>query len=258
MKDFIKDKLKEHLMKEEDFFNPTLPDDIKKFSKRFEGRNVVWYGDPDQMIYLTEPQVHGMWGNIYYPEKMEFLVDLITNHEDKVELECSYGIGDVTTIVDVIEEQTSYKNGSFEIDYEELNEPSSIGDEELDDYLGSEDLYDSDLLGMYDIDSDIMEFMNEYTTSIAKGNQTIETLMVKFKEFDASEEEIEAFKEYLKTESEIKEAIENEEGDIGMFTVQLRDGHHRVMSAFKAGEQYVCVNLDKDSIVQYKGHYKKV
>jgi uncharacterized protein YqgQ len=258
MKNFIKNKLRESILKEEDYFNATLPDDVKSHSKRFEGRNVVWYGDPDQMIALKKEEVEGMWGNIYYPEKMEYLTNLIINHEDKIEIECSYGIGDVTSIIDVMEEQASYKEGGFEVDYEQLDEPSSIGDEDLDDYLGSDDLYDSDLLGGYDVDTEVMAFMNKHKTSIAIGKETVETLMANFKQLEASEEEVEAFKEFLKTEVEIKNAIDNQDGDIGDFRVQLRDGHHRVMAAFEAGEEFVCVNLAKEDIAKYKGHYRKI
>jgi len=56
----------------------------------------------------------------------------------------------------------------------------------------------------------------------------------------------------------VKEAKESSSGDLGKFTVQLRDGHHRVMGAIKAGEEFVCLNLAKDDIDTFKGHYKKV
>jgi hypothetical protein len=30
--------------------------------------------------------------------------------------------------------------------------------------------------------------------------------------------------------------------------IQLRDGHHRVMATINAGEEYVCLNLDDESL----------
>jgi hypothetical protein len=260
MRGKLKKLLRERLViHEEDYFNPTLPDDIKDHSHKYEGRSVTWYGDPDQMIVIHKDNVHGMWGNVYDPEKMDFLVDMIINHEDKVELECSYGIGGIIDLTDVIEEQTSFHNGSFDVDYENLDEPHTTGDNELDEYLGKEDLSEFDDISIYVENYDLFDLFSDNKTYLAKGRISLEDFKQAFEKIsDGSEEDIEAFKQFIKYENEVKQAIDNGSGDLGNFTVQLRDGHHRVMSAIKAGEEYVCVNLDTDSIVDYKGYYKKV
>ena len=45
---------------------------------------------------------------------------------------------------------------------------------------------------------------------------------------------------------------------MGEFRIQLRDGHHRVMGAIEAGEQYICVNLDKDDVKKFADRIKLV
>ena len=37
----------------ESYFNAKLPKDIKRRSSKYEGRGVIWYGDPDQMIVMA-------------------------------------------------------------------------------------------------------------------------------------------------------------------------------------------------------------
>ena len=75
---------------------------------------------------------------------------------------------------------------------------------------------------------------------------------------DGNKEDFEALQQFLEYEDKVREAVQNQEGDIGTFIVQLRDGHHRVMGSIKAGEQKVCVNLDKESLEKYKGYYNRV
>lgn len=257
MKSFIKKLLRESLLFEK-YFNPTLSKDVKKFSKKFEGRNVVWYGDPDQMIVIHKDSVEGMWGNIYYPEKLEQLSDLILNYEGKVELECSYGHGGVIDLTDVVEEQQAYLQDRFEVDYDGKNRPASLGDDDLNRYVGTEEIGDLDFISSYVTQQEVQDFFENYWTSFAKGRVSLDQLKEEFKQLEPSEEEVEAFREFIELESGVKEAIENKRGDIGKFTVQLRDGHHRVTAAINAGEEYICVNLDKEHIEKYKGYYKKV
>lgn len=44
----------------ENYFTPTIDEDVKKLSNRYIGRNVTWYGDPDQMIVVNKEQIEGM------------------------------------------------------------------------------------------------------------------------------------------------------------------------------------------------------
>ena len=237
-------------------FSPTLPEDVKKRSKRYEGRNVIWYGDPGSMIVLSADQVHGMWGNIYYPEKKEYLKDLIINYPEKVEIECSYGIGDVITIQDIIDQQTSASQDSFQVDYEELDEPATTGDEELDHYAGIE--YIDHLEWAGDISEDARKFFEEHKFDLVYGKSTPESLAQQFKLIDPDEYDREAFNEFIRLEMGLNEAKESNQGDINEFEVQLRDGHHRVMSAIESGEEYVCLNLTKEGLERFKGYYNAV
>lgn len=255
MKKYIKQKLRESLIKEEEYFTPKLSDDIKRLSHKYVGRNVTWYGDPDQMIVVNKDQVEGMWGNIYSPEKMEYLVDLIRGSDENVELECSFGIGFTINLTDVIEEQTSYNDGTFDTDYEQKDEPATTGDEEYDKYLG----YDEYISDEFYVSSyEVIEFFKENKLSIIKSKKTSKQLLDEFKQLDTNADDYETFNEFINIENGIKQAIENGDGDLGKFMVQLREGHHRVMAAIESGEQYVCLNLAKDDINKFKGYYDKV
>jgi hypothetical protein len=255
MKFFIKKLLRESLLGEEDYYDVKLPDDVKRLSHRYEGRNVVWYGDPDQMIVIHKDQVEGMWGNVYNPEKLQFVVDMINNSDEKVEFECSYGIGDVITLTDIVEEQTSNIEGSFNIDYDGKERPATTGNDELDIYLGTENLDEFDGLADYVSDSDVFDVFNQNKIFIALGKVSVEELKREYFEITDDEEGLNKFLEY---ENMVKYANENKSGDLGKFMVQLRDGHHRVMGSIKAGEDYVCVNIPKEQIEKFKGYYKKV
>lgn len=263
----IKQMLREQLLKEKgEYFEPTIPDqEQKKHTVAYEGRNVIWYGDPEQMIVVHKDDIEEMWGNIYYEDKMEEVVQLVTDHEDMVEFEVPYAHGNVVELVDIEEEQRSEIEGGFEIDYDGKERPASTGSEELDAYIAHENLQESDIAEFEMMsDRELVDFINKNKLSIAKGRTNENALKEKIKELVANidigideddEEAIEAFIEYEKW---AKEAVENNEGDLGEFRVQLRDGHHRVMGSIKAGEERVAVNLDKDDIKRFKGYYNKL
>jgi hypothetical protein len=139
MKSYIKKLLREFASGlNEDYFDATLPDNIKRLSNRYIGRGVTWYGDPNQMIVIHKDYVDGMWGNIYDSDKLNYVV------------------------------------------------------------------------------------------------------------------------EFIDMEESLKYTVDNEFGNIGDFRIQLRDGHHRVMGAIEAGENYICVNLDKDDVKLYADKITRV
>lgn len=237
----------------ENYFNDKLPSDIKKHSKKYVGDKVTWYGDSEQMIVVNSDQVHGMWGNIYDNDKFNSLVEQIKYSEENIELECSYGLGTVIDIIDIREHQQAYHNNSFDIDYEEFDNPYTIGDEELDNYLGNED-YISEKYQY--IDDMVQEFFIKNRFDIAENlkseNDIREEFMKLIVDSDDIDYSIEVLEEFIDIETELKESIENNEGDLNKFEVQLRDGHHRVMAAIEAGEDKVCVNLAKEDIEKFK------
>jgi hypothetical protein len=263
MKRFIKVALREGLsIMSEDYFNPTIDKDDKARSKRYFGRNVEWYGIPGKMIVIHKDYVHGMWGNLYDNKKLDYLRDLILDYPDRIELECSYGIGSVVTLQDITEHQISVAVGDWEIDYEGHSEPYSIGDELLDKYLGVESLDDDgDLFELQGYDNyEIMSLMDGYKTLIASKLATKEEFMEEIIDLpiDLTEADKETIQYFFEYEDRVRDAVENEEGDMNDFSVQLRDGHHRVFGAIAAGENYVCVNIDDDSLEKYREYLQLV
>lgn len=276
MKNLIKQILREALIKEyyedededsyddssEEYFTPKLTNAIKKLSQPFHGRNVIWYGTPGKMVYLTRDEVEGMFGNIYNEDKLASLTKLILNYPDKVEIECSYGHSSVITILPIKEEQESYQSGRFEIDYDGTDEPATTGSKELDEYVGKDldDMYWYDLdWGSDDVDNqDAMAVFFEKNKFALVEGKSIEELIREFNNFNPTQIQIDCFKEFIKMNKELLEAENNNEGDFNKFKVQLRDGHHRVFAAFDAGEKYVCVDLIDEDLIKYKGYYNLV
>lgn len=248
-------------IKEGDYFNEKLPDEQKRGTNMYVGRGVTWYGEPAQMIVVRADQVEGMWGNIYDDAKLNEVVNMIRYSEDNVEFECSYGIGGVINLTDIIEEQQAVKRDSFIIDYDGKEEPASFNDEELDDYVGSEYIDDSDIYFNLE-DADMTDFMEKYRFQLAQGKMNEQAIIDRYNqelgELASVEENKEDLALYIDIEKRVKDAIQNQEGDIGKFMVQLRDGHHRVMGAIKAGEQYVCMNLAKDDVGKFSQYINRV
>lgn len=241
---------------EDQHFNAKLPNGIKRRSNRYVGRGVTWYGDPDQMIVISSQDVFGRYGNIYDSDKLEYVAELIQNSPENVEFECSYGFGTLVTFGTIIEEQESYQSGNFETDYDGKETPSSTGDEDLDKYVGTENF--DEIPFAYNVSGEILEFFTKYKFSIIEQTMTVDELKNIFGNFSPDEDEIDAFEVFIDYEQKLKLAQDNGEGDFGRFMVQLRDGHHRVMGAIEAGERWVCVNLAKEDMAEFKGHYNKV
>ena len=244
---------------EEEYFDATLPDDIKRLSKKFVGKNVVWYGDTDgQMIVVPAEDVHGMWGNQYDAEKLQFVVDLIRESPERVEFECSYGSGSVVNLTDIREHQEAAQTDNFIIDYEGHERPYTTGDRELDKYVGTENFEDQDFIQYAVLEPVVVEFFDEHKYDIVNGIETEESLTQMFNAANATESEQSAFVEFLSLEVALQDAFMTETGDIGVFKLQLRDGHHRVMGAIKAGEDYICANLEKDQLGKFDKYIRKV
>lgn len=261
LKKIVNDEIKKFIFESEEHFSRKLPDDVKRLSHEYVGRGVIWYGDPNQMIVVPKEDIHGMWGNIYEPEKLQFVKDLIDDSEDYVEFECSYAIGDVVDIRDVAEHQEAKFHDRFEIDFDGYERPYSIGDEELDGYLGNDEYIDDNALVGW---REINDFYAAHKFDIVERKETEETLKQLFEQLkvdndlEYDEHDYESFEMFIDLEERLAEAINNRDGDLGTFGIQLRDGHHRVMGAIAAGENNVCVNLDKDQITKYSQYINKV
>ena len=231
-----------------EYYNPKLDSDVKKLRVRYKGRGVTWYGFPEQMIVIHKDYVDGMWGNIYNPDKIKYLVRMIRNSEDYIEIECSYAKGTYITFTDIKEEQEAVAGKHFNETYEGKQKAASIGDTELDAYIGSEYLDDIP-------QGDFSEFV-DFKFDILNGDDPKE-IAAKVKETqgdDFDEDMMDRFKSFVSTELELRNAVKNNEGDLGEFRITLQDSHHRVMAAIEAGEEYICVNLDEDDLHLIEGH----
>ena len=58
---------------QDDYYALTVPEHIKNYSLEWTGKQVTWYGDKEQMIVIHRDDVNGMWGNVYEPNKMDFI-----------------------------------------------------------------------------------------------------------------------------------------------------------------------------------------
>ena len=250
----------------EEYFTQTLPDNVKKHSNRYVGRGVIWYGDPDQMIVLHKDNIHGMWGNEYDSQKLQYVEDLIRHSEEYVELECSYAIGGLIDLTDIIEHQQAEYQDRFTIDYDGFDRPYSTDDEELDKYVVVEELDEYldwlmwDEIGLYELLSKNKFFLvnGKSLDSLKKEIEQLKITNMEEGDINFTERDMEFLKEFIKIEKQLKTAVDDEYGDIGNFDVQLRDGHHRVMGAIAAGEQHVCVNLAKEQLGQFDQYINRV
>lgn len=236
-------------------FTRKLPEDIKRMSNEYVGRGVTWYGDPEQMIVVYKDNVHGMFGNIYDPEKLQYVTDMIQNSPYNVEFECSYGTAIKVDIQNVMEHQQDVHSGDFSLNNDGYDDPYTTGDETLDQYLGNDDFFDDNGYGFYE---NAGNYVKSLKTFIANGRVSVQQAIDGFNKLETEEGDRENFQYFLELETALRDAVANGEGDLGEISVQLRDGHHRVMGAIAAGEQYVCVNLVKEDIAEFANDITRV
>jgi hypothetical protein len=141
------------------------------------------------------------------------------------------------------EMQQAYRNNRLGVDFG-IDEPYSLGDEELDLFLASpEDWCEDNFWNSY---KDLMtfarnpkEWMDEWSYDEDPNEWT-----------DGEKEDLETIKqelqEFRSMQQNLNDAIENGDGDLGEYWVDLRDGNHRAFGAIAAGEPYVWVRAIKD------------
>jgi hypothetical protein len=243
-------------------FTQTISNEIKRFSNRYEGRNVVWYGDPEQMIVIHKDNVHGMFGNIYDESKMSQILELLKDARyegEKVELECSYGLGDLVSLQEIEEHQQAVIQERFLSDYDGHDRPYSTDNDEVDKYLGTDEMYNQPFVEDNDVDDpQTIKFFETHKYDLVSKKSDENTLTRLFNEIKPDELEIQAFREFIVLEEELLNCNESQTGDINEFNVQLRDGHHRVMAAIESGEKYVCLNLVKEHISKFNEYISRV
>lgn len=258
MKIIITESQYKNIFKEDEtYFSRNLPKEAKVNTKIFKGNNVIWYGKPETMVVVHKSQVYPREDNIFYPKKLKYVETLVKNSETPVEFETGYGMGNVIDMMDVEEQQVAKYEGRFESEY--TNEtPASTGDSELDEYIGDENYLENN----YEISSDnLREFFEENRVKSLYKLVPIEVLkngirnLQDYDEFD--EDDFEAIEAFLEFENDINMAIKNKSGDLGKFTIQVRDGNHRTFGSIAAGEEYIAIDLfSKEEMQNYKGYYK--
>lgn len=227
-------------------FKRKIDKEQKKMSSKYEGRNIVWYGEKGHTAIVPIAYIEEMEGNIFYEEKLEQLSDLIKNSENKIELSTSYGHAHQVDFIDILETQTAFYSGRFEIDYSGMKEPYTTGDEDLDKYIGSDDVINDFLFNDYDI----YPLLKKHKFDLIYNKMTKEELFSLLKNAieEKGDNDDSEIKEYLLYQEQIKECIDNEYGDIGSVYIQLRDGHHRARAAIESGERYICVGLSDEHL----------
>ena len=92
---------------ESEYF-PDIKDEIRK-KDIFYGKNVLWIGTPGKMFRVDSDYIYPIQGNIFYPEKINDVMNKIVSSEERVMLYAPYG--DVTKIsVDDVSESLEYED----------------------------------------------------------------------------------------------------------------------------------------------------
>lgn len=226
-------------------FKRKLSEEEKRGMISWKGHHVEWFGSPETMVVIHKDQVKNRDGNTFYPEKMAHAVELIKGADgmDKIEFLTSYGFPETISLTNIIEDH-QYDNGKL-----------TTGDDEIDQYLSNEDYIGDEMLD----ESEFIEFVKTNQGSMLAG-KTSEQLTQEFQTLgiwdEYEPEDLEYYFDlFIDLETRLKDAVDTNQGDINKHFVQLRDGHHRVQSAIAAGEEYVCVDIYKDSVEESKGKY---
>lgn len=224
----------------EAFYDPKLDDDDKANSCVYEGRNVIWYGVKGRSVIIDMYEGEAMEGNHFDDEKMNYLVELIKEYPDKIELTPGYC---APYHVDILVVRESFQ-------YDEVDDLTT-GDDDLDEYLKEE--YLSEFLYTSN-DPELDEFFDKYKTNLAREVLSIKSFLRIYSNYcnlndieTKSEENLEMLSKFIEYEKKLKDAYENEYGDLNSIKFQLRDGNHRFFSAKMAGEKKVIVTIAENS-----------
>ena len=142
----IKFYIKESILSEEEYFTAQLSDEQKRGTKSYRTGGVIWYGTPGRMVVVDVDRVYSREDNIFDSDKLEYVRDMIRDSNEPVEFLCSYGILERVDFEDILESQSDDSYGKT----------YSIGNNELDRYIGDSDFIgneissDSDILDIFD------------------------------------------------------------------------------------------------------------
>jgi hypothetical protein len=211
----------------EDYF-PKSAKGALEASDPYYGRNVIWDGVSGRMIRVTANGARAIEGNIFDKHKLSSVVDGIREADDRVVFVAPYGTVTVITIQEVKES----------LEYAEDEDEDNVlttGDDELDQWLvdPASVLYD---IGYFDLDEvkayqqDPKGFIKQWSDDPADRKEK-------------REEMEEAVAEVNRLQEALQYAVDHDEGDLGSFSFQIRDGNHRAFGALLAGEPYIYMIL---------------
>jgi GNAT superfamily N-acetyltransferase len=207
-------------------FEDYYPESAKgtlKASDPYFGRDVIWDGVSGRMIRLTADGARAIEGNIFDKHKLSAVVEGIQIAKSRVVFVAPYGTVTVITLQDV--------KDSIEYADDDPEGVMTTGDDELDQWLvdPAAVLYD---IGYFDLDEvkayqqDPRGFIKQWSDDPADRKEKRQEMK-------------EAVAEVNRLQEALQYAVDHDEGDLGSFSFQIRDGNHRAFGALLAGEPYV-------------------
>lgn len=229
--------------KDSEYYEPIEPSRInqeKKFGNVYYGRNVAWVGYSGRMLRLNQDEIYAIEDNIFYDDKIEYFKELIEHSPDTVYLYAPYGELTVVTLQH-IKESIEYGDDEEEV--------LTTGDEDLDEYISmGKSLY---LWSHYLISKDaqvhVDDYLNVYDSDLS-GDEIFKFFIEEIEDpEDLSKEDFAGYRKlfdeihnlHIKMENTLKDAVDNQDGDLGSIRFQIRDGNHRARAAFESGEPYI-------------------
>ena len=104
-----------------------VPEEKKAHLLEWEGRDVVWYGDPKRMIVVHKDDVIGAAGNKSPPDYFQTISNEVEFGDNMVEFECPPAKGKVYKFLDILNQQMSVKDGTFNSYYNGWEKPLTTG-----------------------------------------------------------------------------------------------------------------------------------
>lgn len=204
-----------------------------------KGRHVTWFGPEGRMMRVYPEYVFPRSDNIFDNAKLAAISKEVRRNED-VKFECGYASVSEIDYNDVVETRRS-KERIYEFG---MDEPWSAGwevDEYLDNTESTVENWATDFLS--DQGEEFYDYYYDDFVHIELGYNDVDVEDIK----PVDEHPVAlAMTEHLK--AKVAEMHNTVDGDIGQFSVQMRDGNHRVFGSLHGGEPFVYVTVSKQNV----------